>query len=53
MKVGYRTASGGVSTVYLLDDGIKDSDEFAGIDKHTGEPVLVRWTGNTWVEVSS
>lgn len=49
MKVRYRTESGSESTAYL-DDG--ESSTRTGADKHTNEPLTVRWDGTEWVEVA-
>jgi hypothetical protein len=59
VKVGYRLLTGGISTAYLGhavdedDEDDEDDDTYSGFDKYTEEPVMVRWTGDTWVQVQS
>ena len=49
-KVRYYPSSARVeSTAYL--DAQESADVFSGVDKHTDEPVTVRWTGTRYEEV--
>lgn len=48
MKVAYRTAWGTQSTAYVNDDPDPDG-AYTGENKHTGEPVRLRWSGTEWV----
>jgi hypothetical protein len=50
MKVGYLMLSGHESTAYL-DDDPDDLGIYHGENKHSDEPVAVRWTGERWEEV--
>jgi hypothetical protein len=50
MKVRYRMASGYETTAYLDDEANVDGS-YSGTNKHTDEPVTVRWTGDEWIEV--
>lgn len=55
MKVAYVTTSGFTSTAYL-DESLDRMDEpavWAGVDKHTDEPVTVALTDGGWVQVPS
>lgn len=52
MKVGYRTASGHQLTAYLDVDDTEGLTVVTGTEKHTDEPVTLRWddVAGEWVE---
>jgi hypothetical protein len=51
VKVDYRSPDGRVHTAYL-DEGDYETDAvWTGVNKHTYEPISVRWDGTIWVQV--
>lgn len=49
-KIDYVLLNGFTSTAYL-DEMPEGRDILVGTDKHTDEPVTVRWTGEQWVQL--
>lgn len=51
MKVDYIMPNGHVSTAYL-DEGDYETDAvWTGVNKHTYEPIQVRWNSTVWIQV--
>lgn len=51
IKIGYVRSSGRETTAYVREE--PDSDGLhRGFNKHSDEPVTVRWTGGRWEEVA-
>lgn len=50
MKVRYRQPDGWESTAYLDDEPVEENVH-VGTNKHTDEPVKVRWNGVEWVQI--
>lgn len=56
LKIGYQGLTGYDSTAYVdaeLDNegNVLIDVPFSGTNKHTDEPLKVKWTGIDWVEV--
>ncbi len=50
LKIEYVLPSGHTSTAYV-DKEREDQDICRGVDKHTDEPLVVRWTGEKWIQL--
>ena len=50
LKIEYHMPNGFTSTAYVTRER-EDQDILRGTDKHTDAPVVVRWTGEKWVQL--
>ena len=50
LKIEYHMPNGHTSDAYVERER-EDQDVLRGTDKHTDERVVVRWTGEKWVQL--
>ena len=50
LKIDYEMPNGHTSTAYVTRER-DDQEILRGVNKHTDEPVAVRWTGEKWVQL--